>query len=110
MTKPNKKYINEETSLDYYTDLNGSLEMMQKRIAEWIARYGPDAILAVDMKWDTLVTSIKYTRLETDDEYTKRIDRAKKAKLSKEASRKRSQAQQQAEELKLYKKLKKKYG
>ena len=105
--KPEKRRVQRVAS-DYVEMKGTRLEQMKQQIDQWIVKYGTDAYFYYDYyEYDGgRKIQIRYTELETDAEFEKRLasekkerDRKKKDKLEKEEY-----------ERKEYERLRKKYG
>lgn len=79
---------------------------MKESIDELIQRYGSDAEWDFDSGWNNLSESVRFKRLETDQEYADRIKHEQQMaafKLQRERER-------EAADLAEYQRLQKKYG
>lgn len=95
-----KKEIDDKINVDEL--LLGDLGEIRSRIDTFIQKYGPHAILDIDSGYETVIVYLRFKRLETDSEYTKR--------MTAEAATARLKEQRRQTELKKLRKLANQHG
>jgi len=114
----NKENVYERQPVYEKVDVTSMLDGITKDgLIDLFSLYPDNAYIDVDRWYSETTIYIRYTRLETDAEYNKRIEdhkkklaAAAKAKATKEEKAKLALIKKEEQERELYKMLKEKYG
>lgn len=80
-----KNQVVEYVDISYGVSDCSCLQVVKERVEELIAKYGEFAVLEFDAGYNSISESVRFTRLETDEEYADRIAKEKQTEEKKKA-------------------------